>query len=162
MSDALIAAVKSAHCLEINREIPHNQRTFLPDGAWKSDRDSPSTLVRLLLILRQDSLRPDLCPRRVEQRLLLPTLILELHQSIPMTRNFPSRTFRPSNVPGDSVISSRDPTLGLPFDITRVMGGGTGDSGAVSKFEHHLAEQDSSGEHVGHLHRSEPNLSTLV
>jgi hypothetical protein len=162
MSDALIAAVKSAHCLEINREISGNQRTFLPDGSWKSVRDSPSTLVRLLLILGQDSLRPDLCPRRVEQRLLLPTFVLELHQSIPMARNLASRTFRSSNVPGDSVVSPRDPALSLPFDITRVMGRGTGDGGAVSEFEHHFAEQDPSGKHVGHLRRFESNFSTLV
>jgi hypothetical protein len=41
------------------------------------------------------------------------------------------------------------------------MGGGTGDGGTVSELEHHLAEQDSSGEHVGHLRRFESNFSTL-
>lgn len=68
-----------------------------------------------------------------------------------MSRDLPRAPFRTPDVPCNGVIPTRDPTFGLPFDITRIVRGGAGDGGRIAEFEHHLAKEDASGEHVGHL-----------
>lgn len=68
-----------------------------------------------------------------------------------MSRDLPRAPFRTPDVPSNGVIPTRNPPFGLPFDITRIVRGGTGDGGRIAEFEHHLAKEDTSGEHVGHL-----------
>jgi len=87
--------------------------------------------------------------------------ILVIHDRIPMTRNLPRRSFGTPHVPGNSVVTSRDPSFGLPFDITSVVRSRTSDGRVISKLERHLAKQDSTSEHVGHLRRARIRITSV-
>jgi len=88
--------------------------------------------------------------------------ILVIHDRVPMTRNLPRRSLGTPHVPGNSVISSRNPSFGLPLDVTSVVSRRTGNGRAVSKLERHLAEQDSSGKHIRHLQQAEIRRVSVI
>ena len=136
---------------------------------------SPSTLILLLLLLRQSELSSHLRSLRIKHRRLLSLfLVRELDDVVPVPRDLANvRMTWTIDSPRDRIVASRDPSListftpyGLhgnercslnitylcpEFNITGIVGLVIPDSGDIPQLQNHLPEQDTPSVGVWHL-----------